>query len=108
MPRELASDAQQAMVTGRKDEMMMQIDLILFSIVSFLLGALLVVGMYFILTSLDLTNIFTFLFGTTFTDLGGHIQGMTKRVTLLVLTLCLAFGAMEIFLWFNRRANRKV
>jgi hypothetical protein len=93
---------------GRKDEMMMQIDAILFSIVAFFLGFLLVIGVYLTLTSLDMNYLFTSLFGSTFTDLSGHIQGMAKRIGLLSIALVMTFGAIEIFLWFNRRANRKV
>lgn len=86
-----------------KDDMMMQIDAILYSIACTILGALLVFGVYYTLVFLESTPSLVSL-----PQVGEHVQGMGKRVAMLSVAVAMIFAGFEVFLWINRRANRRV
>jgi hypothetical protein len=83
--------------------MMMQIDAILYSIACTILGALLVFGVYYTLVFLESTPSVVSL-----PQVGEHVQGMGKRVAMLSVAVAMIFAGFEVFLWINRRANRRV
>lgn len=86
-----------------KDDMMLQIDSILYSIVSMLLGVFLVVVVFVAMNFLDSSPAIA-----TLPGIGAYFHGAAKRVSMLVIGLAVTFVGYEVFKWLSKRANRKV
>jgi len=99
--KEASSAATGAWPKG-KDDMMLQIDSILYSAVSMILGVLLVVVLFVAMNFLDSSGAVTALPGV-----GAYFHGAAKRVSMLVVALAITFVGYEVFKWLSQRANSR-
>lgn len=80
---------------------------IFYSIAVFFLGALLVVGIFFTITTVDFDIPLQVFFGMKYAVLSDKVKTVSKNTLMLALVLCILYGGIETFMWFQRRAHSR-